>query len=540
MTGEGKKTLKFTRRVQFKLVAAFFALIAALLVLLNTYPVAASRDIVFSEKESSLIEQAAVISSSLSGLDTLSGDGAAQVVELLAVSGLERIIVTDAASRVLYDTASPSAEGDVALLSEIVRALSGEQVFWSRFAGGAFVSHAAIPIYRDGAVLGAVYLCERDTEQAEILLAFRDRLATVSIVALMAALGLTIVFTRRLTGRITRLSQAVRTVREGDYAHRVTVEGNDELSELYADFNSMTETLQKTEEQRRRFVSDASHELKTPLAAIRLLADSITGTDNIDPDTVREFVSDIATETERLQRTTEKLLDLSRRDDGARVKSVPVDVGGCAEDTLRRLAPLADKSSITLHCEAEPGCTILAPEDDVYQIVFNLAENAVKYNLSRRARGRVRPPRARLCAAQRRGHGHRHTRGGPSKHIFALLPRRQGPLARARRLRPRPEHSPRRRGRDGREDRCTRAGVRRHALYGHVPGLQRKGGGAVKKLAAIAAALTLLLGLTACSTVRQVGRGLARGFAVLSRERLRRAERTRERQRLAQRNRGRC
>ena len=107
MTGEGKKTLKFTRRVQFKLVAAFFALIAALLVLLNTYPVAASRDIVFSEKESSLIEQAAVISSSLSGLDTLSGDGAAQVVELLAVSGLERIIVTDAASRVLYDTASP-------------------------------------------------------------------------------------------------------------------------------------------------------------------------------------------------------------------------------------------------------------------------------------------------------------------------------------------------------------------------------------------------------------------------------------------------
>ena len=382
MTGEGKKTLKFTRRVQFKLVAAFFALIAALLVLLNTYPVAASRDIVFSEKESSLIEQAAVISSSLSGLDTLSGDGAAQVVELLAVSGLERIIVTDAASRVLYDTASPSAEGDVALLSEIVRALSGEQVFWSRFAGGAFVSHAAIPIYRDGAVLGAVYLCERDTEQAEILLAFRDRLATVSIVALMAALGLTIVFTRRLTGRITRLSQAERTVREGDYAHRVTVEGNDELSELYADFNSMTETLQKTEEQRRRFVSDASHELKTPLAAIRLLADSRTVSGSMLSVPVMESASKrIATETERLQRTTEKLLDLSRRDDGAHVKSVPVDVGGCAEDTLRRLAPLADKSSITLHCEAEPGCTILAPEDDVYQIVFNLAENAVKYNV---------------------------------------------------------------------------------------------------------------------------------------------------------------
>ena len=376
-----KKPLEFTRRVQFKLVAAFFALIAALLILLNTYPVAASRDIVFSEKESSLLEQANVIAASLSGLDTLSGDGAAQVVELLGLPGLERIVVTDAAGRVLYDTADSSAEGRLAMFSEVIRALSGEQVFWSRFADGAFLSHAAMPVSRGGGILGAVYLCELDTEQAEILLAFRDRLGAVSAVALAAALALTVMFTRRLTLRITRLSQAVRTVREGDYAHRVTVEGKDELSELYADFNSMTETLQKTEEQRRRFVSDASHELKTPLAAIRLLADSITGTENMDMDTVREFVSDIATETERLQRTTEKLLDLSRRDDGAHVRSEPVDVGKCAGDTLRRLAPLAEKNSVALRCDAADGCVIFASEDDVYQVAFNLVENAIKYNV---------------------------------------------------------------------------------------------------------------------------------------------------------------
>ena len=101
----------------------------------------------------------------------------------------------------------------------------------------------------------------------------------------------------------------------------------------------------------------------------------------MDMDTVREFVSDIADETERLQRTTEKLLDLSRRDDGAHVKRVSVDVGEAAGDTLRRLAPLAESSGVELHCEAEDGCIITAPEDDVYQIVFNLAENAIKYNV---------------------------------------------------------------------------------------------------------------------------------------------------------------
>ncbi len=398
MRGQGqKKRRRLTQRVQFKLALAFFALIAALLILLNSYPITASRDIVFSEKQSSMLEQAGVISASLAGLDSLSGDGAAQVVELLGLTDFERVMVTDAAGRVLYDTAEPGAEGKLALFGEVIRALSSERVFWSEFAGGAFVSRAAMPITRGGAVLGAVYLCERDTEQADIILSFRDRLVTVSVVAFAMACLMTVFFTRTFTARITRLSEAVRTVREGDYAYRIEPEGDDELTELSRDFNSMTETLQKTEEQRRRFVSDASHELKTPLAAIRLLADSITETENIDGATVREFVQDISSEAERLQRTTEKLLDLSRRDDGVRGGLSRVDVGETARSTLKLLEPLAAKTEVTLRLDAAEGCFIDAPADDVYQIIFNLAENAVKYNVAggeasvsvRRGPGRV-------------------------------------------------------------------------------------------------------------------------------------------------------
>ena len=136
--------------MQFKLALAFFALIAALLILLNTYPVAASRDIVFSEKESSLLEQAGVIAASLAGLDTSRGDGAGQVVELLGLSGFERVVVTDAAARCSTTRLSPSAEGRYALFAEIIRALGGERVFCSSFSGGAFVSHAALPVTRTG------------------------------------------------------------------------------------------------------------------------------------------------------------------------------------------------------------------------------------------------------------------------------------------------------------------------------------------------------------------------------------------------------
>ena len=107
-------------------------------------------------------------------------------------------------------------------------------------------------------------------------------------------------------------------------------------------------------------MSDASHELKTPLASIRLLADSIVQSENIDMETAREFVTDIGNEAERLQRTTEKLLDLSRLDDGVQV---------------------LEEKQVKIRSELAEGCVVMANTDDMFHIIFNLTENAVKYNV---------------------------------------------------------------------------------------------------------------------------------------------------------------
>ena len=114
MRNEGRKNEKrrrITERVQFKFVLSFALLVAGLLVLLNTYPIATSRDLVFKEKESSLLSQAAVISSSLSGLDPLTPDSVGQVIDLLELSSSSRVMVTDSAGLVLYDSGKPDYEG---------------------------------------------------------------------------------------------------------------------------------------------------------------------------------------------------------------------------------------------------------------------------------------------------------------------------------------------------------------------------------------------------------------------------------------------
>ena len=98
-------------------------------------------------------------------------------------------------------------------------------------------------------------------------------------------------------------------------------------------------------------------------------------------DTVREFVTDIGHEAERLQRTTEKLLDLSRMDDDVHIEPEPVDVKQVYFDVLVLLRPLANEHSVKIRSELDDGCVVMATVDDMFHIIFNLVENAIKYNV---------------------------------------------------------------------------------------------------------------------------------------------------------------
>ncbi len=375
-------TNALTNSVQLKFAATFLILIAGLLVMLNIYPTIVSRDLIFTTKQTALQTQAGVISSSLSAADRLTSDTVEEVMGLIDIRSLTRIIVTDERAKILYDTAELGAgQGSYALFSEIERALRGDIICYSVYDGKAFCTREAMPIKNGSLTVGAVYLYEYDSAQAELIISIQKNLRNITFVLGLVAIILMFIFSRALTRRITALVHATRTVSEGNYDTRIVTAGNDELSQLGREFNSLTQRLKDTEELRRRFVSDASHELKTPLASIRLLSDSIVNADNMDMGTLREFVTDIGNEAERLSRTTEKLLSLSKLDSGTPMSRERLDIRLVAEKTLHLLAPLAREHQIILETDLHKGCLIYGSEDLVYRIIFNLAENSIKYNL---------------------------------------------------------------------------------------------------------------------------------------------------------------
>lgn len=367
--------------VQIKFALVFIVLLTALLIMLNTYPSIVARDLVFSSKNVSLTSQVSVMSSALASSEELTAEAVGEVMGLLDLRNFSRVMVTDENALILYDTSvyDPSV-GRAAMLPEIDSALSGKVFFSSDYDGASFMSTLTMPVAVGGVPVGAVYVYEYDSELAALISGIQSNLGGISVVLAVLSVILLITFSRGLTARIRQLVQATNIVSEGDYDYRIDIRGHDELSELGEEFNNLTQRLKNTEEMRRRFVSDASHELKTPLASIRLLTDSIMGEPGMDEATMRDFVNDIGNEAERLQRTTEKLLSLSRLDSGSGVTFARVDVSAIVEKTLHPLRLLAEQGVVTLETRLQPGCYIYGSEDLLYSVAFNLAENGIKYN----------------------------------------------------------------------------------------------------------------------------------------------------------------
>ena len=352
-----------------------------MLVILNTYPLLESQNLVFRSKVTAMAGSVKVIESALSGLEALTPENVGQALTVVEETGVSRILITDTAGRVLYDSRETgSAVGLYAFYTEIYQALQGKNAFYCSYDGNAFLSRGASPVVYHNQTVGAIYAYEYDTEQAVLFKSLQSNIARISGVVAVFVVVLSLLLSRMLTGRISELLQAIRQVREGAYSHRAEEKGSDEIAQITAEFNRLTDRLQSTENTRRRFVSDASHELKTPLAGIRLLTDSILQTENMDAETVREFVGDIGQEAERLSRITEDLLRLTRIDSGAIEQAVAVETAPVLSRVERMLHMVAQETRVELICHAEPLAVAMATEDDVHQILYNLMENGIKYS----------------------------------------------------------------------------------------------------------------------------------------------------------------
>lgn len=348
--------------------------------MLNLYTSTAMRNMVFRSQEESQRGKAQLLAAALLQTDQLTQDAAARTIESLEELLTTRTVVTDAACVALYDSLeSGNAEGKLVLFPEILSALDGNDVFYGRYESGAFECRTAVPLMREREVIGAVYLMEYETTQGAFVYALQRTTLTISVVLELAVVLLSLLFAETFSRRLRHIVLSVRGMLGGDYSVRIDLQGSDEVAQLGREFDRLSARLNESEQRRRQFVSDASHELKTPLASIKLLSDSILQNE-MDSATEREFIGDIGREADRLSRLTQKLLLLTRLDSHLSEERCLLDASGVVRSVVRMLRPQAQLRDVRLELRAQEGCTVYLVQDDLSQIVFNLAENAIKYN----------------------------------------------------------------------------------------------------------------------------------------------------------------
>ena len=364
---------------QFRYSIIYVLVTSVVLLFLNIYCSGTSQKLFYQSKEVSMREKCSLAATEVGQLEVMNPANIAEAVRSMDSLRVTRLVVTDYQCRAIYDSAKIENTEQVVLFPEVIMAMQGQDVFTWRYHDGAMQSHVAVPIYAYGGVVGCVYMMEYDTAQGALIQSLQQNVFSITLVLEIAVILFSVIFSTAFSNRLRRIMASMRIIREGDYSHKVSMRGSDELAFLGDEVNDLTDRLQASEEQRRQFVSDASHELKTPLASIKLLSDSILQND-MDMGTVREFVGDIGNEADRLNRMTLKLLSLSRVEGQNDGDCEIVGMAATVERVVRMLSVIAEKNSITIHTDLADNCPILILEDDLYQITFNLVENGIKYN----------------------------------------------------------------------------------------------------------------------------------------------------------------
>ena len=203
----------------------------------------------------------------------------------------------------------------------------------------------------------------------------------IEVLIAVAVFGLAILIANLLERPFEKLTRAIRERKEGYTDAPIEVYDYLETEHICDAFNSLQSRMKVLDDSRDEFVSNVSHELKTPITSMKVLADSLLAMEDVPVEYYKEFMEDIAAEIEREDKIINDLLSLVKMDKTAANMNISqVDVNQLVEQVLKRLRPIARKQDIELVFESVRSVSATVDEVKLSLIVSNLVENAIKYN----------------------------------------------------------------------------------------------------------------------------------------------------------------
>ncbi|MBQ9210521.1 MAG: HAMP domain-containing protein [Clostridia bacterium] len=311
-----------------------------------------------------------------------------------SAEGLDgRLLLLDTDGKVQFDSFNAFC-GQRLAVPEVVRVLAlGEISAYgmyrpgrdtvARMSGEAeaeYVAYGAHELLGPRGRTGALLYISRVQGMMDSLRSVQLQLITTFIVIAVAALILALFLSRVLTTPIVNLSKSMRKMGKGDLSVRVPEKGSGELRQLAETYNTMAAQLENMDQSRNQFVSNASHELKTPLATMKIMLETMIYQPDMPAEVRQEFMADMNHEIDRLTGIITDLLTLTRMDNKSDAMKVEeIDLSALTAETVRLLIPVARKRGQYLESSIAPDLHLQGDRSKLNQVLYNLIDNAMKY-----------------------------------------------------------------------------------------------------------------------------------------------------------------
>ena len=336
-----------------------------------------------SLRESSVKNQCDILRANLDSEDYLNNlDSKVVNSELALLSNVYngRIAIIDEDFKVVTDTYDIDI-GKTSVSKEVISCLeSGKGT--SQYDDRNDYIIMTFPIEVKGQVKGVMLISVSTNEIAQNARLLENRGLTVTVIASLVMLILGYILAGILVRPFMRVTHAIEDVTDGYQDEAISVPDYTDTMQITTAFNQMLSRVRAMDSSRQDFVSNVSHELKTPLTSMKVLADSLNGQDNVPVELYKEFMQDITQEIDRMNLMIQDLLTMVRLDKKAAVLNIErTDVAWIIEAILKRLKPIADKRSITLTFEKVVPVVAEVDASKLELALSNLIEHAVKYNV---------------------------------------------------------------------------------------------------------------------------------------------------------------
>ena len=386
---KSKQFLQFLKSLKFRLILLIVVIAIVPSLILSAAVLKYYEKRAVSIRESEILSQAKILANQIAtseymklGADVSSSNIQTQI-DMLTTIYDGRVIVVDDNCKVYYDTYNLD-DHKLIIAEEVMRSFKGEDIV--HYDSENHYIEMTIPISdpddKSETVIG-VMLISVSTDNIVINQSYMRQVAVI----VMVMVGIAIVFFAILLllyflKPLQKIEEGIAAIKNGYGEYNLQVNDNTETAGICEKINQLLGRIKVMDDSRQEFVSNVSHELKTPLTSMKVLADSINSMGDEAPiEMYREFMGDITSEIDRETKIINDLLSLVKMDKSAATLNIEsVNINDLLEQIMKRLQPIADKQQVELVLESFRPVTAEIDEVKLTLAFTNIIENAIKYN----------------------------------------------------------------------------------------------------------------------------------------------------------------